>query len=902
MYVDSAFEARRKTVIGGPQPQATPSPTVQGVPQPSPVQVPSYVDQGFIARRQAVIKQMSQPKPIQTQPVIAQPQQPKQNLIDKIGSFVSDKLNSSLSSGTKATLKSMAENVGVGVNRVKKTDPKELIIFNHPAVKQYIGDTGAAAVQTIKGAGKLTPAYMAYRAAIGNPVKPGEYAGNIKDFGLDALGLTYRLSEAAPIIGAISETGRKVRQKLQGKNVTWDDLLKAPIEGINKQPGVGEVLTDNTKTAQAIDTVFMAAMIALPFAKKQVTKYVGKGQDINLAIKEAGLDIKPNATPEEVSQAVRTEMKKHPDAFTLNPTQEGLDARTKITKALNTMKQAGWLDKKFASAMDFLQNKFNFETPTVETPKQPKLLGAEGSTTIQDQGTQNGGAQNVLNQKFTYEPAKGLSPEEAAIEKRFADTISADPGKFMTQYKEKFGNVLNTDNVREFSPDYEKNRALYSKAVHEPSSALTKYMYETLLNTPDPQGRDKVVFTAGGTGAGKTTAIANVPQLKQFNDKAKLVYDTNTNDFASSTKRINQALNTGHKVMIEYVHSDPVVAFDQMLSRAKRIGRTVPIEYHSGTHTGALENIFKLKEEYKNNPNVQIRVIDNSLGKGNAKSISLEKLQKKSYTILEGKGKLNEKLQQIADQKLQAGEISKDIYKGVTGKQPTDIQPGSGSDAQRLSKKSQQERPQSSKSVTKTPTKEGIAPQPVGQGKLRKSKAYTRVVDQLAADTRIDTTYNRLNLQKDVENAMKFIQNNPEKALRVGLGMEAPPKGQTETAISIALADRAGVEGNHQLQSQLESSRSLRQTRRGQEIVSERGRFDENSPHRFIQELIDRRMKKLGGTLIPTSVEEVKSIGTGSKKKAVEKIDKAVKVVEEQVKKETSRASLAQDIIDSLIC
>jgi len=191
---------------------------------------------------------------------------------------------------------------------------------------------------------------------------------------------------------------------------------------------------------------------------------------------------------------------------------------------------------------------------------------------------------------------------------------------------------------------------------------------------------------------------------------------------------------------------------------------------------------------------------------------------------------------------------------------------------------------------------------PVGEGKLRESEAYKKVKYRLEETTRQDVNYNRLNLEKDVENALQFIADDPKKALNVAFGLVAPPVGQTETAISIALSDKAGRDGNYLLQSQLESSRSLRQTRRGQEIVSERGRFNDDSPHAYLKELLDRRLRNIGRSVKSDIVEGFNKLNE-AKKKAVEKIDTKVKELQERIKKrDKSKIQMAQDIIDKLTC
>lgn len=191
--------------------------------------------------------------------------------------------------------------------------------------------------------------------------------------------------------------------------------------------------------------------------------------------------------------------------------------------------------------------------------------------------------------------------------------------------------------------------------------------------------------------------------------------------------------------------------------------------------------------------------------------------------------------------------------------------------------------------------------EPVGTGKLRKSQAYQRVIDRLDKEVREDVSYNKLILKKDAEDSMRLVMENPKKAYLVAKGLDAAPKGMTETAISIALADRAGAEGNYKLQAELEASRSLRQTRRGQEIVSERGRFDENSPYTYIRQLIDMRMQEAGKSLTEGIEKGIKK-PKAYKSRVTERVDQQVRQISQRMNFEEAKIQSAQEIIDSLIC
>lgn len=187
------------------------------------------------------------------------------------------------------------------------------------------------------------------------------------------------------------------------------------------------------------------------------------------------------------------------------------------------------------------------------------------------------------------------------------------------------------------------------------------------------------------------------------------------------------------------------------------------------------------------------------------------------------------------------------------------------------------------------------------KGVVKKSRAFKRVEERLgkyAEDFNVE--YNRLNLAEDTARALEFIEKFPKEAKRVALGMQGAPEGITDTAVSIALAEQAAENKDYALQAQLERSRSLRQTRRGQEIVAERGRFNENSPHFFISQVLQARIQQAGKTKFKFfgDTKGKTTANTGVQAKLKEGTEGAKK----SVKKTLSRADLAQSVIDNLTC
>jgi hypothetical protein len=265
------------------------------------------------------------------------------------------------------------------------------------------------------------------------------------------------------------------------------------------------------------------------------------------------------------------------------------------------------------------------------------------------------------------------NPIEAAYFDRLAndyDSLKAEYAQITNEKGEnttKGGRLLNTDEARELSPEYRADRTK-SADVHEPSSALVKQMYAEKLSQPTPSGMDNtVVFTAGGTGAGKSTGLGVIENMNAKVRNAEIVYDTNMNTFDSADKKVKQALDAGRKVNIIYTYRHPVEALEQgALSRASRMeaergtGRTVPLDEHFKTHVGALETMKRLQEKYGDDHRFAMTVIDNSRGKGNARLVSgLDKLPKLNHT------EVRKGLENALENAYRTGQISRAIYEGT---------------------------------------------------------------------------------------------------------------------------------------------------------------------------------------------------------------------------------------------
>lgn len=307
-------------------------------------------------------------------PIHPQPAQQQKSLFGQLSDIVADKFSkiatSRVAEGTREYVSMLARH------------PEEITPFTSQTVvgrtiRQYLGDTAKVAVNSIKGAAKLTPAYMLYRAATSSPMSPKEYGKTLLESGVGVLNLAWRLEPAAPLVGAGFQSWADARRFVQGK-INAGELLEAPIKGVNSQPGLGEVFTDNIKIAEAIDLVFLATMFSTPLARKKLNDLNIKAEKLS-AVSNT-LSVRPNTSMKQVAQAWKSELKKIPDAFTENPSPASVARRAELNNAFTTLKEAGVVDKQYATAYDFLNKRLGIKSLPAKQPKSTLGLPNRGET------------------------------------------------------------------------------------------------------------------------------------------------------------------------------------------------------------------------------------------------------------------------------------------------------------------------------------------------------------------------------------------------------------------------------------------------------------------------------------------------------------------------------------------
>lgn len=319
-----------------------------------------------------------------------------------------------------------------------------------------------------------------------------------------------------------------------------------------------------------------------------------------------------------------------------------------------------------AGATDVLVRRAMCGIDEFQESEHPRGSGEKGGQFVKGSG---GASASASAHKAAIPKSEfPLTEKQHHIEEQFRQQVEADPDAAMAEYHKRFGNVLNADNAKELSPDYLKDRATAAPAVHETASWLVKQLYKKELAQPAPPGKDNtVVFTAGGAGAGKTTAIENSPDERDAVDRAQIIYDGTLRPSHKAMGKVDEALKAGKQAQVMYVYRNPIEAFQfGVIKRAIRqekehgSGRTVPIDEFVAQYTSIDKSMEDLSRTYSDNPNFHMSVIDNSFGPGQAQLSSLASLPPSPDPV-----KLKAELMEVLNAEYKSGRVSRKIYEAT---------------------------------------------------------------------------------------------------------------------------------------------------------------------------------------------------------------------------------------------
>jgi len=186
-------------------------------------------------------------------------------------------------------------------------------------------------------------------------------------------------------------------------------------------------------------------------------------------------------------------------------------------------------------------------------------------------------------------------------------------------------------------------------------------------------------------------------------------------------------------------------------------------------------------------------------------------------------------------------------------------------------------------------------PEPIKTDKLQ-SQVYQRLKRE-NPQLEGNLAYSEVKLKEDAQRAVDLIATDKQKAYDIAMGKEKSAE-ITQTSANIAMAEKALQDGNNALYARLVKNRSLEQTRRGQELVAEKGSITDNSVSRYVKELVSERLDKVGKGYL----EDLKTSKKSTKQKAVDRVDKEVAKLETKIKSKKIDMETALSLLEKLTC
>jgi hypothetical protein len=245
---------------------------------------------------------------------------------------------------------------------------------------------------------------------------------------------------------------------------------------------------------------------------------------------------------------------------------------------------------------------------------------------------------------------------EHAVRTAVVSQVEANPDHYLSEYTRQFGHILNADSAATLFPEYNENPAKYRVAVHPAAQWIRDELFRRILVAPAAIEKNRVVFTAGGNAAGKSTAVA----FTRAAEWAHAILDSTFSNAEHARRLIADALRSGKAISILYVNRPLADALNAMIERAGTQGRVVTIDQLINSQRAAAETVRGLWKEFAPDPRFSFHFLHNSAD-GNTTEIGVEAVIPQDYT--ESRRNLHE----LLDAEYQAGRIHEAAYRRIRG-------------------------------------------------------------------------------------------------------------------------------------------------------------------------------------------------------------------------------------------
>jgi hypothetical protein len=200
----------------------------------------------------------------------------------------------------------------------------------------------------------------------------------------------------------------------------------------------------------------------------------------------------------------------------------------------------------------------------------------------------------------------------------------------------------------------------------------------------------------------------------------------------------------------------------------------------------------------------------------------------------------------------------------------------------------------SSPQVTKTP--KAATPPAVT---ATEGRVYERMKAENPDVFTDETSREAVTLKEEARKAIAVVEKDKQEAFDIAVGARTSNEALS-SATNIALTEKAIQEGNTELANRLVRSRSINLKRMGREISAERLAIGDDSYTRYLNDLIDTRLNKLGNKFTEKITGKAKGMSQTERSLAVidDGVDKAMK----QIASKKLTVNDALDLLEKMRC
>jgi len=186
----------------------------------------------------------------------------------------------------------------------------------------------------------------------------------------------------------------------------------------------------------------------------------------------------------------------------------------------------------------------------------------------------------------------------------------------------------------------------------------------------------------------------------------------------------------------------------------------------------------------------------------------------------------------------------------------------------------------------------------------KESRFYQRAKEKVELGLKEDVRYTTTTRKEQAEQAIATIKKDEKAATLRGLYGKSEPDNLTDTALRLALIEKARDAGDDALAAALYKRTSLEATRFGQENSMLRGAINDNDPSAIIRQVIRQRLQNAKLPTLGTVKELARRVsGKGKSKSArLDVISEAAEKQQKRIAKTRFTLDEVQKFVDEITC